>query len=84
MAIVNPESNGVDLGFIVDGEAATLPKGNRIDMPVSQPRVIEFDRGGSFGTGQYTLDNGLYTFTPTDHGWELYRTPYVAPTGENE
>lgn len=82
VAIVNPESNGVDINFLVDGEVATLPSGTRIDLAVSQARVIEFDRGGSFGSARYALSDGLYTFTPTDKGWELFRSPYAAPANE--
>jgi len=82
VAIVNPQSNGIQLSFTVDGEATNLPVGTRIDLSVAQPRIIEFDRGGTFGPARYSLDGGLYTFTPTDHGWELYRTAYVAPASE--
>jgi hypothetical protein len=82
VAIVNPEGNGVDINFLVDGEVATLPSGTRIDLAISQARVIEFDRGGSFGSARYALSDGLYTFTPTDKGWELFRSPYVAPASE--
>jgi hypothetical protein len=24
---------------------------------------------------RYALSGGVYTFTPTEHGWELYRSP---------
>jgi len=35
--------------------------------------VVSFDRGSDFGPARYTIHEGLYEFTPTDHGWELYR-----------
>jgi len=35
--------------------------------------VVSFDRGNDFGQARYTIQEGLYEFTPTDHGWELYR-----------
>jgi hypothetical protein len=35
--------------------------------------VVAFDRGDGRGQARYTIREGLYEFTPTDHGWELYR-----------
>jgi hypothetical protein len=35
--------------------------------------VVEFDRGGNFGTARYTLTRGNYRFSATDRGWDLVR-----------
>jgi hypothetical protein len=35
--------------------------------------LIAFDRGSSFGSTRYTIHEGLYEFTPTERGWELFR-----------
>jgi hypothetical protein len=39
----------------------------------SQPWTVEFDRGGGKGTAQYGLTPGVYGFTPTVTGWELFK-----------
>jgi hypothetical protein len=33
--------------------------------------IVEFDRGGSFGTARYTVTQGAYKFIATDRGWDL-------------
>ena len=80
IAVVNPTANGVTLQFLLDGQPHTLEAGTRIDFTVTRPIEIKFDRGEQFGRGRYKLTEYLYTFRPTDHGWEIYRAPYVAPT----
>lgn len=80
IAIVNPEDNEVALHFLLDGQPQTLEAGMRIDYTVTRPVLIKFSRGAQFGVGRYRLDEHLYKFRPTDHGWELYRSPYVAAT----
>jgi len=59
VAIVNPPESGVTLQFLVDGELQSLESGFRMELAVSQPRITEFDRGGSFGQGRYSMDDGL-------------------------
>jgi hypothetical protein len=80
IAIVNPTENGVALQFLLDGQLQTLEAGTRVDFTAVRPVEIKFDRGEQFGRGRYQLTGYLYKFRPTDHGWELYRAPYVAPT----
>ena len=79
IALVNPTENQVSLQFLLDGQPQTLEAGTRFDFTVTSPVQIKFDRGGQLGVGRYRLTENLYTFRPTDHGWELYRSPYVAP-----
>ena len=49
-----------------------------------RPRGITFlkpnSRGGNFGPARYGLEPGLYTFTNTDHGWELYHGAVAQPS----
>jgi hypothetical protein len=69
----------IQLSNSEDDTVAYTLDGERFDM---QPRysqklttrpswVIQFDRGGSFGTASYTLTHGKYKFIATDHGWDL-------------
>lgn len=41
-------------------------------LPNGRGWLVEFDRGGTFGTEAYTLAPGTYYFTATDRGWQLY------------
>ena len=63
------------MAFNVNATEYTLEPGESQDLYGHQQRVIEFHRGGDFGTQRYSLSNWTYTFTPTEKGWELYRTP---------
>lgn len=44
-----------------------------IRLSESPQFLIAFDRGSSFGSTRYTIHEGLYEFTPTERGWELFR-----------
>ena len=35
--------------------------------------LVEFDRGGDFGTARYTVTAGTYKFVATDRGWDLVK-----------
>ena len=71
--IVNPSSNTNTLNYILNGKSYTIQPGQSQPLAAGQTWVVEFDRGGTFGNGRYTLSGGTYTFTPTAQGWELYR-----------
>lgn len=77
--ILNPASNEATLSFTVNGQRYTVPPGRHQDLPAAAGQVIEFHRGGDRGSARYLLHGGLYTFTPTDQGWELYHTSPAAP-----
>ena len=79
IAVVNPATLGVTLSIRVDGTAYQLAPGARQELAHSQPRMIEFDRGGTFGSAKYQLVEGVYTFQATDKGWDLYKQPYTLP-----
>jgi hypothetical protein len=71
--VANPATNSATLSFHVDGTAYSIAPGETKEFDVSIPHVVQFDRGGSTGTARYALTSGIYTFTPTAQGWELYR-----------
>ena len=62
----------------IDPVAYTL-NGKRYDMSPRQSQkltskpswILEFDRGGSFGTARYTLSQGAYKFVATERGWDV-------------
>jgi hypothetical protein len=81
--IVNPARNQVPITFVIDGKPYTLDSGRRLELAPGTARSIRFDRGGRFGSGLYGLDALVFTFTPTQRGWELYQTPHTEPLPTN-
>ncbi len=79
--VVNPETNGVALKYRVNGVSHSIAPGESQEF-AAPGQVIEFDRGGGTGLARYALSGGVYTFTPTEHGWELYRSP-LEPTEQS-
>jgi hypothetical protein len=69
--IVNPANNGAALNFQVNGQPFTLAPGSQQEVIAGPGVEILFDRGEQFGTTRYSLNGGVYTFTPTPSGWEL-------------
>ena len=70
ITLVNPQETRATVGYSLDSAQYSL------DPAQSQvydggTRSVVFDRGGSFGQAQYTLQPGTYRFTATDRGWDL-------------
>jgi len=81
--VVNPPENRVALSFTLNGQTITLQPGQTRDLQSDRSWIIEFDRGGQFGLARYSLEPGVYVFTPTDKGWELYhQTPPTIQGGQ--
>ncbi len=72
-AIVNLEEHGAVMRYRLNGRDWELPPGHYQDLGLSRRWVIEFDRGGHFGHARYAVGRVKYTFTPTEHGWELFQ-----------
>lgn len=68
------DSRGV-INFSADGDAYTLKPGYEVRMGGA---TVTFDRGGSFGSAEYSLESGDYYFKVGDQGWELYAQSYTA------
>lgn len=71
--IVNPASSQGTLNYNVNGHHFVAGPGFKQRLEPGRQWVIEYDRGGNFGSSRYTLSPGTYHFTPTDLGWQLYR-----------
>ena len=70
ITLLNPQETRATVGYTLDSAQYSL------DPAQSQvydggTRLIVFDRGGSFGQAQYTLQPGTYRFVATDRGWDL-------------
>jgi hypothetical protein len=72
--IFSPRDSGVTLSYSLNDSTFTIPPGASQTVNLDRLWVISFDRGGQFGRAEYSLQPGLYTFAPTDRGWELFRT----------
>ncbi len=74
ITITNPATNNVTLSYTLDGVAYTIAPGYTQDFSEDRAWVIQFSRGANLNEVQYGLQSGLYSFTSTDQGWELYRS----------
>ena len=70
--ITNPATSGATLSYVLNDVTYSIPPGYSQNLTLDRSWVISFSRGGNFGPARYGLEPGLYTFTNTDHGWELY------------
>lgn len=73
--IVNPAQTGVPLTYTLNGTQYTIRPGETQNLQLDRSWTIEFDRGGQFGAARYDLAPGVYAFSPTARGWELYQQP---------
>ncbi|REK19391.1 MAG: hypothetical protein DWQ37_00910 [Planctomycetota bacterium] len=75
--IVNQDDNRATLRFSVNGRDYALQPGKQMEFAGRTQRVIRFDRGKGDAVARYQLGDGRYTFSPSEKGWELYRTAHV-------
>ena len=74
VTVRNPAGTKVKLAYLLDdSREQEIPAGETQKLTEKGSYVVSFDRGGEHGTARYTIHEGLYQFTMTDHGWELYR-----------
>lgn len=77
--IGNPEENAGSIKYVLASvHSYDLKPGFRQHLPASQPWLIEFDRGGTFGSAKYTLAEGIYDFKVGDKGWDMVTRPLKA------
>lgn len=70
--IRNPAKSGGPVAFVVDDEKeVTLDEGQSHALAANGGYLVEFDRGGDFGTARKTLGPGVHEFVVTDRGWDL-------------
>ena len=74
ITISNPATNTATLSYTLDGNAYTIPPGYSQELRADRAWVVQFSRGENSEQARYGIQSGRYTFTSTDHGWELYRS----------
>ena len=63
-----------ELNFTIDDRRQMrIAPGETTRLTEKGQFLISFDRGSDFGSARYAIHEGVYAFTPTDGGWELYR-----------
>ncbi|HEX4142920.1 MAG TPA: hypothetical protein VHY91_05160 [Pirellulales bacterium] len=83
--LVNPTGSGANVIYFVNGARYVMKPGMSQKLPAGVNWVVDFDRGGDYGHAAYTVADGTYYFTPSDHGWNLYRERFdvVLDNSEN-
>jgi hypothetical protein len=66
------------INYTVNGRSYTMQPAYRQVLPAGRTWTVAFQRGGSFGTARYGLQEGSYKFAVSDRGWELYRMTFSA------
>ncbi len=74
ITIINPATNTATLSYTLGGDAFTIAPGYGQNFHDDRAWTIRFSPGANRDDVQYGLHAGIYTFTSTDHGWELYRS----------
>lgn len=75
-----PREYGNEIHFLIDDiEPLMLKPGEEHRLSTKASYVVRFSRGEtgqrSFGQAYYSITEGVYDFTLTSRGWELYRQP---------
>lgn len=74
VTVRNPAASDVKLTYLLDDQREhEIAAGETQKLMEKRSYVVSFDRGGEHGTARYAISEGVYEFTMTDHGWELYR-----------
>lgn len=74
--ILNPRKHGETIRYVLNGEEYIMRPGTSQKLQTGRGWRIEYDRGASAGVAQYALADGTYIWTPTEHGWQLYKQRY--------
>lgn len=77
--IVNPANSGNVINYSLNGFQYAIRPGESQSLVNDRAWVIQFDRGGEFGSARYSLNPGSYEFTPSVNGWEIFHeSPQVS------
>ena len=71
VTIKNASNEDLPVRFLIDGKEAELEDGATQTFSGTGQRVVEFDRGGEFGSTRMELLPGNHQFMVGDKGWEL-------------
>jgi hypothetical protein len=72
VTIRNPSDQTLNFA-IGESRQMQIKPGETLLLSEKAQYQIAFDRGGQFGSARYSIREGVYDFTSTERGWELYR-----------
>jgi hypothetical protein len=81
ITVQNASARNVAVTFLMDTQDVALRDGEVRSFTGRTSRVVEFDRGGDFGSARYDLSPGDYEFVITARGWDLQRRAASSATG---
>jgi hypothetical protein len=73
LQIWNASGQRIPVAFLVDSQEIEISDGQSHSLRGDKQRVVEFDRGGNYGTARYAITDGQYEFVITGRGWDLVR-----------
>ena len=73
ITITNPATNGVSLNYTLTASPIDRATGSSQDFREDRAWVVQFSRGGNLDQCEIWAHVGFYSFTGTEHGWELYK-----------
>lgn len=76
--ISNPAGSPAALRYTLNGYPYQIQPGEVQTLTNDRVWVVQFDRGGEFGSGRYTLSPGTYEFSLAVNGWELFQESTAA------
>ena len=83
VTIRNPQVSGGTVAFVVDEQnEVMLSPGQTKPMNDKGAYVVEFDRGGDYGTARRTVTEGPWKFVATSNGWDLQRDNGEVPSDD--
>lgn len=78
LTIANPSDTRGTIHFILGNAPQSLESGQIQEHAVTQPTLIQFDRGTGTEAARYTLESGnTYHFVVNDKGWDLVRKTFT-------
>ena len=80
IVIRNVAGAQLPVSFLVDGQDVDLSDGATRTFVGKPHRIVQYDRGGRFGSTQQDLTGGQYEFRITASGWDLVRKPDIVPS----
>jgi hypothetical protein len=78
ITVQNAAGKSVAVTFLMDAQDVSLRDGETRTFTGRSTRVVEFDRGGDYGSARYDLTPGDYEFIVTARGWDLQRKTSAA------
>ena len=78
LLIRNPEENGQDVSFQIDGQNYSLAAGAEQELTITGKRVLKYDPGKEgMDTQQFTVESGSYNFRlRAEEGWKFFSAKF--------